>query len=27
VIAKLPPFMDDAVGALVASTMTRLFEE
>jgi alpha-ribazole phosphatase CobZ len=27
VIAKLPPFMDDAVGALIASTMTRLFEE
>lgn len=27
VISKLPPFMDDAVGALVASTMTRLFEE
>jgi len=27
VIAKLPPFMDDAIGALVASTMTRLFEE
>lgn len=27
VIARLPPFMDDAVGALVAATMTRLFEE
>lgn len=26
-IAKLPPFMDDAVGALVAATMTRLFED
>ena len=27
VLGKLPPFMDDAVGALVAGTMTRLFEE
>ena len=27
ILAKLPPFMDDAVGALVAATMTRLFEE
>lgn len=27
VLAKLSPFMDDAVGALVAATMTRLFEE
>ena len=27
VLARLPPFMDDAVGALVAATMTRLFEE
>ncbi len=27
VLAKLPPFMDDAVGALVAATMTRLLEE
>jgi alpha-ribazole phosphatase CobZ len=26
VIGDLPPFMDDAVGALVAATMTRLFE-
>ncbi len=26
-ISRLPPFMDDAVGALVASTMTKLFEE
>jgi alpha-ribazole phosphatase CobZ len=26
VLAKLPPFMDDALGALVAATMTRLFE-
>ena len=27
VLSRLPPFMDDAVGALVAATMTRLFEE
>lgn len=27
VLSKLPPFMDDAIGALVAATMTRLFEE
>ncbi len=27
VIGRLPPFMDDAVGALVAATMTKLFEE
>lgn len=27
IISRLPPFMDDAVGALVAATMTRLFEE
>ncbi len=27
VIANLPPFMDDAVGALVASTMTKVFED
>jgi len=27
VLARLPPFMDDAVGALVAATMTRLFGE
>jgi alpha-ribazole phosphatase CobZ len=26
VIGVLPPFMDDAVGALVAASMTRLFE-
>ncbi len=26
-IADLPPFIDDAVGALVAATMTRLFED
>ncbi|MCJ7562634.1 MAG: phosphatidylglycerophosphatase A, partial [Thermoplasmata archaeon] len=26
VIGRLPPFMDDAVVALVAATMTRLFE-
>jgi alpha-ribazole phosphatase CobZ len=27
ILSKLPPFMDDAVGALVAASMTRLFEE
>ncbi len=27
ILAKLPPFLDDAVAALVASTMTKLFEE
>jgi len=27
ILARLPPFMDDAVGALVAATMTRLFED
>jgi len=27
ILSDLPPFMDDAVGALVAATMTRLFEE
>jgi len=27
VLAKLPPFMDDAIGAFVAATMTKLFEE
>jgi alpha-ribazole phosphatase CobZ len=27
ILAKLPPFMDDAVGALVAATMTKLFED
>ena len=26
VIGDLPPFMDDAVGALVAASMTRVFE-
>ena len=26
VIGDLPPFMDDAVGALVAASMTRIFE-
>ncbi|MGB2581173.1 MAG: phosphatidylglycerophosphatase A [Thermoplasmata archaeon] len=26
IIGVLPPFMDDAVGALVAASMTRLFE-
>lgn len=26
IIANLPPFMDDAIGALVAATMTKLFE-
>lgn len=26
IIGGLPPFMDDAVGALVAASMTRLFE-
>ena len=26
VIGNLPPFMDDVIGALVAATMTRLFE-
>lgn len=26
VIGELPPFMDDAVGALVAASMTRTFE-
>jgi alpha-ribazole phosphatase CobZ len=26
IIGELPPFMDDAVGALVAASMTRLFE-
>ncbi len=25
ILARLPPFMDDAVGALVAASMTRLF--
>ena len=27
ILARLPPFMDDAVGALVAATMTRFFED
>jgi len=27
ILSKLPPFMDDAVGALVAASMNRLFEE
>lgn len=27
VLAKLPPFMDDAVAGLVAGSMTKLFEE
>lgn len=27
ILNGLPPFMDDAVGALVAATMTKLFEE
>jgi len=27
ILGKLPPFMDDAVGALVAASMTRLFED
>ena len=27
ILAKLPPFLDDAVAALVAASMTRLFEE
>ncbi len=27
ILAELPPFLDDAVAALVAATMTRLFEE
>jgi len=27
ILSKLPPFTDDAVGALVAGTMTRFFEE
>jgi alpha-ribazole phosphatase CobZ len=27
ILAKLPPFLDDAVAALVAGSMTRLFEE
>ena len=27
ILSKLSPFMDDAVGALVAASMTRLFEE
>ena len=27
ILARLPPFLDDAVGALVAGTMTRVFEE
>ncbi|HUS56762.1 MAG TPA: phosphatidylglycerophosphatase A [Thermoplasmata archaeon] len=26
ILARLPPFMDDAVGALVAACMTRAFE-
>ncbi len=27
ILADLPPFLDDAIGALIAATMTRLFEE
>jgi len=27
ILAHLPPFLDDAVAALVAATMTRLFED
>jgi alpha-ribazole phosphatase CobZ len=27
ILARLPPFMDDAMGALVAATMTRFFED
>jgi alpha-ribazole phosphatase CobZ len=27
ILAKLPPFLDDAVAALVAGCMTRVFEE
>jgi len=27
ILADLPPFLDDAVAALVGATMTRLFEE
>lgn len=27
ILARLPPFLDDAVASLVAATMTRLFEE
>jgi alpha-ribazole phosphatase CobZ len=27
ILAELPPFLDDAVAALVAGTMTRLFED
>jgi len=27
IIAELPPFLDDAIAALVAGCMTRLFEE
>ena len=27
ILAKLPPFLDDAVAALVAASMTRLLEE
>ena len=27
VLADLPPFLDDAIGGLIAGTMTRLFEE
>ena len=27
ILGKLPPFLDDAVGGLIAGTMTKLFEE